>query len=81
MICCRIPFQFLQKSQPISFCVQDRSNILLRFADLLEKHNDEIAALESWDTGKPFKQSALVEVPMLTRFFRYYAGMSSQSLQ
>lgn len=50
----------------------------MKFADLLEKHNDEIAALESWDTGKPFKQSALSEVPMLTRFFRYYAGMSSQ---
>ncbi|KAL1828754.1 hypothetical protein DCAR_0208011 [Daucus carota subsp. sativus] len=56
----------------------DRSNILLRFADLLEKHNDEIAALESWDTGKPFKQSALVEVPMLTRFFRYYAGWADK---
>lgn len=54
--------------------MQERSRIMLRFADLLEKHNDEIAALETWDNGKPFEQSKNIEVPMVTRLIRYYAG-------
>ncbi|KAJ0469594.1 putative aldehyde dehydrogenase domain, aldehyde/histidinol dehydrogenase [Helianthus annuus] len=51
-----------------------RSKILLRFADLVEKHTDEIAALEAWDNGKPYEQAASLEIPMFVRFFRYYAG-------
>ncbi|ONK69457.1 uncharacterized protein A4U43_C05F23080 [Asparagus officinalis] len=56
----------------------ERSRILLRFADLIEKHNDEIAALETWDNGKPYEQAAQVEIPMLTRFMRYYAGWADK---
>ncbi|KDO82484.1 hypothetical protein CISIN_1g009035mg [Citrus sinensis] len=56
----------------------ERSKIILRFADLLERHNDEIAALETWDNGKPFEQSAQTEVPMTTRLFRYYAGWADK---
>ncbi|XP_044487846.1 benzaldehyde dehydrogenase, mitochondrial-like [Mangifera indica] len=52
----------------------ERSRILLRFADLLEKHNDEVAALETWDNGKPYEQTAKIEIPMVVRVFRYYAG-------
>ncbi|KAL9679374.1 hypothetical protein QQ045_017233 [Rhodiola kirilowii] len=56
----------------------ERSRILLRFADLLEKNNDEIALLETWDSGKPYAQVAEVEVPMFTRLFRYYAGWADK---
>nr|AMJ39506.1 aldehyde dehydrogenase 2B7 copy 2 [Bixa orellana] len=56
----------------------ERSKILLKFADLLEKHNDEIAALETWDNGKPYEQAAQIEVPMFTRLFRYYAGWADK---
>ncbi|XP_013604866.1 PREDICTED: aldehyde dehydrogenase family 2 member B7, mitochondrial isoform X2 [Brassica oleracea var. oleracea] len=56
----------------------ERSKILFRFADLIEKHNDEIAALETWDNGKPYEQSAKIEVPMLARVFRYYAGWADK---
>lgn len=56
----------------------ERSRILLRFADLLEEHNDELAALETWDSGKPYEQSAKIEVPMLVRLFRYYAGWADK---
>uniref|UniRef100_A0ACD5VBY4 Uncharacterized protein n=1 Tax=Avena sativa TaxID=4498 RepID=A0ACD5VBY4_AVESA len=52
----------------------ERSRILLRFADLIDKHNDEIAALETWDNGKPYEQAAQIEVPMVARLMRYYAG-------
>ncbi|KAH7510751.1 hypothetical protein FEM48_ZijujUnG0098600 [Ziziphus jujuba var. spinosa] len=56
----------------------ERSRILLRFADLIEKHNDEIAALETWDNGKPYEQAANIEIPMVTRLFRYYAGWADK---
>ncbi|KAI0512211.1 hypothetical protein KFK09_012849 [Dendrobium nobile] len=56
----------------------ERSRILYRFADLIEKHNDEIAALETWDNGKPYEQAALGEIPMVARLFRYYAGWTDK---
>uniref|UniRef100_A0A5B6ZUY4 Aldehyde dehydrogenase domain-containing protein n=1 Tax=Davidia involucrata TaxID=16924 RepID=A0A5B6ZUY4_DAVIN len=56
----------------------ERSRIMLRFADLVEKHVDEIAALETWDNGKPYEQSAKIEVPMFVRVFRYYAGWADK---
>ncbi|VAI72909.1 unnamed protein product [Triticum turgidum subsp. durum] len=56
----------------------ERSRILLRFADLIEKHNDDIAALETWDNGKPYEQAAHIEVPMLVRLMRYYAGWTDK---
>lgn len=56
----------------------ERSRVLLRFADLVEKHNDALAALETWDNGKPYEQSAKVEVPMFVRLFRYYAGWADK---
>ncbi|GMN45851.1 hypothetical protein TIFTF001_015041 [Ficus carica] len=56
----------------------ERSRIMLRFADLIEKHNDEIAALEAWDNGKTYEQAAMLEIPMLARLFRYYAGWADK---
>ncbi|XP_011003158.1 PREDICTED: aldehyde dehydrogenase family 2 member B7, mitochondrial-like [Populus euphratica] len=56
----------------------ERSRIIWRFADLLEKHTDEIAALETWDNGKPFEQAAKIEIPMTVRIFRYYAGWADK---
>ncbi|XP_050221983.1 aldehyde dehydrogenase family 2 member B4, mitochondrial-like [Mercurialis annua] len=56
----------------------ERSRILLRFADLVDKHNDELAALETWNSGKPYEQSVKSEVPMLSRLFRYYAGWADK---
>ncbi|WCJ38404.1 aldehyde dehydrogenase 2B7 [Euphorbia peplus] len=56
----------------------ERSRIMLRFADLVEKHNDDIAALETWDNGKPYEQAAKVEVPMFVRLMRYYAGWADK---
>ncbi|THG13465.1 hypothetical protein TEA_016749 [Camellia sinensis var. sinensis] len=49
----------------------ERSLILLRFADLVEKHSDEIAALETWDNGKPYQQSAKIEVPICSEISLY----------
>ncbi|KAG7029188.1 Aldehyde dehydrogenase family 2 member B4, mitochondrial [Cucurbita argyrosperma subsp. argyrosperma] len=58
----------------------ERSKIILRFADLVEKNAEEIAALETWDNGKTYEQSAKLEVPMFVRIFRYYAVFGQHDL-
>lgn len=47
---------------------------MLRFADLVEKHIEELAQLETWDNGKPYQQALTAELPMFVRLFHYYAG-------
>lgn len=56
----------------------ERARIMFKFADLVEKHTEDIAALETWNNGKPFQQAAKVEVPMFVRLFRYYAGWADK---
>ncbi|KAL8154236.1 hypothetical protein V2J09_011996 [Rumex salicifolius] len=56
----------------------ERSRILFKFADLVEKHKVELASLETWDNGKPYKQSLHVEIPMCARIIRYYAGWADK---
>ncbi|GAV63015.1 Aldedh domain-containing protein [Cephalotus follicularis] len=56
----------------------ERSRVLLRFADLVEKHSHDLAALETWDNGKPYEQALKAEVPMLARLFHYYAGWADK---
>uniref|UniRef100_A0A5B6ZSB3 Aldehyde dehydrogenase domain-containing protein n=1 Tax=Davidia involucrata TaxID=16924 RepID=A0A5B6ZSB3_DAVIN len=56
----------------------ERARILLRFADLVEKHSDELAALETWNNGKPYEQAAKSELPLLVRLFHYYAGWADK---
>lgn len=56
----------------------ERSKILLRFADLIDKHSDELATLETLDNGKPYEQARAIEVPMMARLFRYYAGWADK---
>lgn len=56
----------------------ERARIILRFADLVEKHTDEIAALETWDNGKPYKQALKTELPIFVRLFHYYAGWADK---
>lgn len=50
----------------------------MRIADLIEKHNDESATLETWDSGKPYVQATSIELPMIVRLRRYYAGKSAK---
>ena len=65
-------FEFYIDARRVDF--QERSRILLRFADLVEKHSTELAALETWNNGKPYEQSARTEIPIFVRLFHYYAG-------
>jgi len=50
-----------------------RKAVLLRFADLLERHADELALLETLDMGKPIRDSRSVDIPNAVNTVRWYA--------
>ena len=51
---------------------RDRKQVLLRFADLVRAHADELAALETLDMGKPVAMSRAVDVQAAANCLRWY---------
>jgi len=56
----------------------ERGRLLNRLADLIERHGDELAALESLDNGKPVGIAKAVDVAATVGCFRYFAGWSDK---
>ena len=56
----------------------DRGRILLRLADLIEANAEELARLESLDTGHPLKDSRFLDVPRTAGCYRYFGGMADK---
>jgi phenylacetaldehyde dehydrogenase len=56
----------------------ERGKLLWKLADLLEKHAEEFAQLESLDNGKPLKIARAADLPLAIDHFRYYAGWSTK---
>ncbi|GAB3404409.1 aldehyde dehydrogenase family protein [Schumannella luteola] len=52
---------------------RERQRVLLRFADLLLANLDELALLESIDSGHPIGDARNVDVPTAARVIRWYA--------
>jgi betaine-aldehyde dehydrogenase len=57
----------------------ERGRILRRTADLLRSRNEELAILETKDTGKPIQETRVVDVASGADCFEYFAGIA-QSL-
>ncbi|CAF0970983.1 unnamed protein product [Rotaria sordida] len=51
-----------------------RGALLYKLADLIERDRAYIAALETYNNGKPFKDSYNVDIPHSIAVLRYYAG-------
>jgi acyl-CoA reductase-like NAD-dependent aldehyde dehydrogenase len=56
----------------------DRGRILLKLADLIERHGEELARLESLDTGHPLRDSRMLDVPRTAGCYRYFGGMADK---
>ena len=56
----------------------ERGRLIWKLGDLLEKHAEEFAQLESLDNGKPLKIARVADVPLAVDHFRYYAGWSTK---
>ena len=52
---------------------QERSNIMLKIADLIDKNIDELAAAESLDNGKPMWLAKKVDIPRASANMRFFA--------
>ncbi|HRA53753.1 MAG: aldehyde dehydrogenase [Tabrizicola sp.] len=50
----------------------DRGRCLIRFADLVEKHAQELALLETLDVGKPISDSLAIDLPLSITCLRWY---------
>ena len=50
-----------------------RKAVLTKFADLMDAHREELALLETLDTGKPIRHSLRDDVPGAARAIRWYA--------
>jgi aldehyde dehydrogenase len=54
--------------------VADRANILNKIADRMEANLEMLAVAESWENGKPVRETLNADIPLAIDHFRYFAG-------
>ncbi len=52
----------------------ERANILNRIADRMEANLEALAVAETWDNGKPVRETLAADIPLAIDHFRYFAG-------
>lgn len=52
----------------------ERSNLLLKIADRLEQNLELLAVVETWENGKPVRETLAADIPLAIDHFRYFAG-------
>lgn len=52
----------------------NRSNILLKIADRIEENLELLAYAETYDNGKPIRETIAADIPLAADHFRYFAG-------
>jgi aldehyde dehydrogenase (NAD+) len=55
-----------------------RGALMYKLADLIEKHADQLAELESLDNGKPYSVARAADLPLTIACYRYYAGWADK---
>lgn len=55
--------------------VTERSNMLLKIADIIEQNAETLATLESMDNGKAIRETVNADLPLVVDHFRYFAGV------
>ena len=55
----------------------ERSRILRRAVDILRERNDELAELETLDTGKAYSETSTVDIVTGADVLEYYAGLAT----
>jgi len=52
----------------------ERAVVLNKVADRIEENLESIALAESWDNGKPIRETLNADIPLAVDHFRYFAG-------
>ncbi|EOT38861.1 aldehyde dehydrogenase [Enterococcus dispar ATCC 51266] len=55
--------------------VEERSQILLDIADVLEENAEKLAWIETYDNGKPLRETKNADIPLVIDHFRYFAAL------
>ena len=55
-----------------------RGKLIWKIGDLIERHNDELAELETLDNGKPYGVARVADVPLASDIFHYMAGWTTK---
>ncbi|MGD0195753.1 MAG: aldehyde dehydrogenase family protein [Candidatus Dormibacteria bacterium] len=58
----------------------DRAAVLNRIADAIEANLEMLAVAESWENGKPVRETLAADIPLAVDHFRYFAG-ATRSLE
>ena len=53
----------------------ERSNMLLKIADIIEQNLEDLARAETWDNGKAVRETMAADLPLAVDHFRYFAGV------
>ncbi|MDO8434733.1 MAG: aldehyde dehydrogenase family protein [Candidatus Binatus sp.] len=56
----------------------DRGRLIAKLADAIEAHRDELAEVESLDTGHPIRDTRNLDLPRTVAVFRYFGGMADK---
>src|SRR6185295_10833682 len=52
-----------------------RSNLLWKIADVMQENLETLARAETWDNGKPIRETMAADLPLAIDHFRYFAGV------
>jgi aldehyde dehydrogenase len=52
----------------------ERALVLNRIADRMEQNLDLLALAETWDNGKPIRETTAADIPLAIDHFRYFAS-------
>ncbi|NPV24548.1 MULTISPECIES: aldehyde dehydrogenase [Bradyrhizobium] len=55
--------------------VTERAMVLNRIADRMEANLAKLALAETWDNGKPIRETTAADIPLAIDHFRYFAGV------
>ena len=53
----------------------ERSRVLNRIADAMEENLEMLAVAESWENGKPVRETLAADIPLAVDHFRYFASV------
>jgi aldehyde dehydrogenase len=54
--------------------LSERAKVLNKIADAIEANEEMLSVAESWENGKPVRETLNVDIPMAIDHFRYFAG-------
>jgi len=57
----------------------ERGKLLMKLADLMDKHNGELASIETLDNGKAFAYASAFDTTEAAGCFRYYGGWADKN--